>query len=62
MQGRRIEGNYKQGWGVALAIIVLAIVINVVATKIHYAHYLPGNAVGSETGEHSRADNAPMGH
>ena len=61
-QGRRIEGNFKQGWGVALAVILLAIVANVVATRIHYAHYRPGNAVGSETGEHSRADNAPMGH
>ena len=62
MQGQRIEGNFKQGWGVALAVILLAVVVNVVATRIHFAHYRPGNAVGTHTGEHSRADNAPMGH
>jgi hypothetical protein len=62
MQGKRIEGNFNQGWGVALFVVILAIVINVVATRIHYSGYKPGNAVGSHLGEASRADNAPMGH
>ena len=62
MQGKRIEGNFKQGWGIVLLIVVLAVVANVVATQIHFAHYVPGNAVGHRGGEQSRADNAPMGH
>jgi hypothetical protein len=61
-QGRRVEGRFNQGWGVAIAVILFAVVANVVATRIHFAHYRPGNAVGSNGGEHSRADNAPMGH
>ncbi|MFL5577272.1 MAG: hypothetical protein ACJ79S_15040 [Gemmatimonadaceae bacterium] len=62
MQEKRIEGNFNQGWGVALFVVILAIVINVVATRIHFSGYKPGNDVGSQMGDASRADNAPMGH
>lgn len=61
-QDRRIEGNFKQGWGIVLLVVLLAVVANVWATRIHFAHYKPGNAVGGAFGEHSRADNAPRGH
>ena len=62
MADKRIEGNFNQGWGVALLVILLAVVANVVATRIHFSGYGPGNDVGHHMGEASRADNAPMGH
>lgn len=34
----RVDGhNFKQGWGVAAAVVLAAIVINLVVARIHYS-------------------------
>ena len=35
---RRIEGNFKQGWPVALMTVVAAILINAAVTWFHFTH------------------------
>ncbi|MDQ8154227.1 MAG: hypothetical protein P3B98_06145 [Gemmatimonadota bacterium] len=42
----------SQGWGVAAFIIVLAIVANTVAYKIHQATYLKPDAPAAAAAEH----------
>jgi len=42
----------SQGWGVAAFIIILAIVANTVAYKIHQATYLKPDAAPSAAAEH----------
>jgi hypothetical protein len=60
---RRVEGNFNQGWGVALLVIAIAIAANFAATMIHvrsYAHSPEGSAISF--GESSRAHNATHGY
>ena len=60
---RRVEGSFNQGWGIALLVIVLAIVANVVATSIHFSSYTHSPEGGSANlGERSRAHNATHGY
>ncbi len=42
----------SQGWGVAAFIIILAIVANTLAYKIHEATYLKPDAPAAATAEH----------
>jgi hypothetical protein len=35
---RRIEGNFKQGWPVAIGVVIAAIVINAAVTWFHFTH------------------------
>ena len=62
-RGRRVEGNFNQGWGVALFVIALAIAANVIATRIHVASYAHNpEASAMSFGERSRAHNATHGY
>lgn len=42
----------SQGWGVAAAIIILAIVANTIVYRIHKATYLKPDAPAAATAEH----------
>ena len=35
---RRIEGNFNQGWPVAIITVIAAIAINAAVTWFHFAH------------------------
>lgn len=62
-RSRRVEGNFNQGWGVALLVIAIAIAANTIATRIHisgYAHNPEASSI--HFGEQSRADDATHGY
>ncbi len=52
MSNSREVSPSSQGWGVAAFIIVLAIVCNTLAYKIHQATYLKPDAPAAASAEH----------